>query len=1700
MKHFRLLLTLFALMLGWTNVSAQTWTADEVGEGYYLLYNVGTSQYFTRGNGWGTQASISVSNPLAVELISFEGKYKIRTGINGQDYGLENLSNGTVFVDQSREKNSTWELEQVGTDNGPIYTIKSVDNHGGGSGAFLTAEGGSSTIVGPGTDGTIDNAKWKILSLAKNATINGVENASETNPVDVSIWIKNNNFSYTITQPWTMVASNRNLCGGDVTNLVAESWRSTFTLSQTISVPNGQYKLRAQAAMTEYTVTGNDLPVVYLNDATVPFNAMTEGEDALSTISTNFAAGKYYTNYTDVVTVTSGNITVGVKGTRTDTWCTWDNFQLQYLGPIDLSAYVQGLSDAVAAAEATQGTIPTAAYNAIAVVVSENNKTYDNADDYSAAIQAINNAVATYASTEIVSAFSKYLTLKSDVQALYDVTGYEELTEGAHEVLGTALTTAITNVETCTEIAQINEIAATLKAAGATYAGNANPTGEAQFNLTFMMTNPNLEGMPIRQSADGWSTEQEDGNSQVMTNGDATSEDGTKTAFYEYWTYTAKTNGLFNLYNAVTLPEGTYTINCYAFAQDQYAQTYIKGIYFYANDTQGTCVSSSRLTEQTISFINDQEQEVKIGLKSLTTGNSYNWMGIGYVQLYKVPARTTIYSVKVNATNATVTATVDGEETTEALALKTVTLNVTADEGCAITAVTATYTDGGTETALEVATPQNGVYTFQMPEHDVNVTVVAVADKTALASAITAAEAFTEGTLPSSVYTTLTEALATANTVNNNSEATVAEVAAATTALEEAIFTANIVKAPFNRYTTIKAAIVAVSETNTTEADKMANDATTAEAIETAVSTVRSALSDYLTNADIVDDHIDLTDALIDNPRPGITGTTDYWTNSSSPGLQHNLYEFYNVADATTKQTLATILPIGYYTMTVVGYTREGYDAFMSAGENKQTLIGVASDVVNDRNAGSAWIADGNGVNEMTFQLTEATADLEIGINTGKTGDKWTCWRSFKLEYLGTEPLSVFNDQLQTAIDVARTTANELDVPAGVATVLTSLATDYETEKANYTTAAQYTDAIAAIAAAVKAAESAVHPTVYNNLILQKAITTAALDKLADENEAALQAVIDANADALAACKNVEEIEARTTVLWTAIADALGTIELTGDETLNLTYLLTNPDLTNCPVWKGAEGWYTDQTDGNSQVMTNDAATSEDGTKTAFYEYWSNPAKANNLFTLYQKVTLPPGTFDISCYAFAQDQYAGQNSVGVYFYANDTQGSSVSNTKLSEASLSFINDTKQEVKIGLKTISGNTYNWMGIGYMELYMVAPNTTEYAINTDQVQNATVVATVDDKVVATALSLKNVTITVTPAEGFVVENVTVTYTEGEETKNVELSTTAMGAYTFQMPAFDVTVNVTTAKLATDAELTALAQALQPTAKLGFEKDDYAPYNNVESLTAAEAEIAKVYAEMGTYGKATQATVLAATQAIGQLNWVANTAEVNAFFDGSFASEYSHEGNVMPIGWHGVGDKDNATNVRLMWNVESNAGLNAASNKQAAFAKFTAEYGTEVGYTLPLKAGVYDLKFIYGGWNEVGTRDIKVYNTENDAVVAPVTITAKDNQAHTTADSWSNYEGTVTIPADGNYVFSFYRENTTNQNQLVFSDITLYKAKAKKGDVNGDGNVNVADVTALVNALQKGEQPADGDLDGVEGVDANDVKALVDLILHNE
>ena len=213
------------------------------------------------------------------------------------------------------------------------YTVANGDQYFGYSTAEDAPYVKNTAILGKGLAADDKNALWEIAP----ATTEALAVASETNPVDATFLILNPNFGRNNRngEAWTMEAGNKNMSGGTNENRCAESWRSAFTLSQELNVPNGVYALNAQAALTDYAdlYDGNEYPVVYANEETAPFQNM-EGSDRgsnMSTLSAAFANGNYKVN-TIYVTVTDGKLTIGAKGTRTDTWCIWDNFQLKYYG------------------------------------------------------------------------------------------------------------------------------------------------------------------------------------------------------------------------------------------------------------------------------------------------------------------------------------------------------------------------------------------------------------------------------------------------------------------------------------------------------------------------------------------------------------------------------------------------------------------------------------------------------------------------------------------------------------------------------------------------------------------------------------------------------------------------------------------------------------------------------------------------------------------------------------------------------------------------------------------------------------------------------------------------------------------------------------------------------------------------------------------------------------------------------------------------------------------------------------------------------------------------------------------------------------------------------------------------------------------------------------------------------------------------
>ena len=274
--------------------------------------------------------------------------------------------------------------------------------------------------------------------------------------------------------------------------------------------------------------------------------------------------------------------------------------------------------------------------------------TYAEVSDAAAALTAAQNEL-----NAAVEAYAGFLELKAIAE--YNRDAESDAEDTAKQDFATAITTAQTSADAATTAAEVETANTNLKDVMDYYVNHCNPVNTGKFNLTYMLTNPDLTPFTNWQGVEGWASEQEDGNKQKMTNDEATSTDGTKTAFYEYWSNPAKTNGVFNLYTSVNLVAGTYQMSCYAFAQDQ-SGTNTAGVYFYANDTQGSQVTSDRLTQQSVEFVNTETQDVKIGLKP-TSENTYNWMGIGYLKLYKVPAKS--YTVGVDTWDITTSAAGD---------------------------------------------------------------------------------------------------------------------------------------------------------------------------------------------------------------------------------------------------------------------------------------------------------------------------------------------------------------------------------------------------------------------------------------------------------------------------------------------------------------------------------------------------------------------------------------------------------------------------------------------------------------------------------------------------------------------------------------------------------------------------------------------------------------------------------------------------------------------------------------------------------------------------------------------------------------------------------------------------------------------------------------------------------------------------------
>ena len=339
------------------------------------LYNVGSRQWLTAGNDYGTKASLTANGGLDVTLSTTgDGQYTVDTGIerDGVNHYL-NIDGTAAWVDQ---KMGEWTFVESGSADGkPAYLICK-------DGSYLAYDGAASALVlNAETD---DNARWVIQTRAERLAELG--KATPHAPVDATFLLQGPDFHIYDTRNDAWKGSPT--LGGRADNRCAEAYNKTFDIYQIITgqLPVGRYRLSVQgyyrqggyadAAMRHNNGTEQLLAMVYADAAMLPLQSIFVEAGKLSTagITTSVISGKFpdsmadasayfsaglYQNNMQFVLRGAATTRIGIRKTQSvgSDWAIFDNFRLLYLG---------GFSTAMVATTAAAGRYWATFYSSMA--------------------------------------------------------------------------------------------------------------------------------------------------------------------------------------------------------------------------------------------------------------------------------------------------------------------------------------------------------------------------------------------------------------------------------------------------------------------------------------------------------------------------------------------------------------------------------------------------------------------------------------------------------------------------------------------------------------------------------------------------------------------------------------------------------------------------------------------------------------------------------------------------------------------------------------------------------------------------------------------------------------------------------------------------------------------------------------------------------------------------------------------------------------------------------------------------------------------------------------------------------------------------------------------------------------------------------------------------------------------------------------
>ena len=223
------------------------------------------------------------------------------------------------------------------------------------------------------------------------------------------------------------------------------------------------------------------------------------------------------------------------------------------------------------------------------------------------------------------------------------------------------------------------------------------------------------------------------------------------------------------------------------------------------------------------------------------------------------------------------------------------------------------------------------------------------------------------------------------------------------------------------------------------------------------------------------------------------------------------------------------------------------------------------------------------------------------------------------------------------------------------------------------------------------------------------------------------------------------------------------------------------------------------------------------------------------------------------------------------------------------------------------------------------------------------------------------------------------------------------------------------------TPAEKAALVAAIEAaeTHTLGFENAEYAPYVNVDAVTkllAAKAIDPEI--ESGE-------SIVAATEALNNATWTANSGDVEAVYNGNFAEgQGSAAAEIQQYGW-------TRTNGWGQFKDDVYGSTTGYYNQPGSL-----QYGNAGGYLMPLKANtIYRLQFQYGAWDGAPQPTVSVLNEEKGMAAQTFEATSVNYK-----DGLTSVDMLFATADAGNYILTL-----ANSGNIVFTGASITKAASQ-------------------------------------------------------